>query len=105
MFDEKKQYLNKEKGKGKGGGSKSRAHGKSAKFHRNDDDDEETGFIFKIFGVEEESTESDQLGVSPSTSGYIDETEEVSLPKSSVVLSDSLTDDIFTRFLNDDGIV
>ena len=39
----------------------------------------------------------------PSTSSYIDETEEVSLPKSSAVLFDSPTDDIFTRFLDDDG--
>jgi len=74
-FDEKKQYLNKKKGKGKGGGGKAPAHGKSAKFHKNDDDEDETGFIFKVFGVEEESTKSDQLGVFPSTSSYIDETE------------------------------
>jgi len=143
-FDEKKQYLNKKKGKGKGGGGKSPAHGKSVKSHRNDyNGDEECGFIFKVFGEEEESSESDQLGVSLSaspyrndidviqswddvyvtepnvvsdkeiamflsndslsTSGYIDETEEVSLPKSSVVLTDTYTDDIFTRFLDDDG--
>ena len=80
-FDEKKSYLNKKNGKGKGGGGKAPAHGKSAKVHRNDDDEEETGFIFKVFGVDEESTEPDQLGVSLSTSGYIDETEEVSLLK------------------------
>lgn len=39
-FDKKKN-----KGKGKGGGGQSLAHGKSAKVHRNDDD-EESGFIF-----------------------------------------------------------
>ena len=143
-FDEKKSYLNKKKGKDKGGGGKSPAHGKSVKSHRNDyNDEEECGFIFKVFGEEEESSESAQLGVSLSTSsyrndidviqswdavyvtessvvsdkeiaaflsndslstsGYMAETEEVSLPKSSVVLTDSLTKDIFTPFLDDDG--
>jgi hypothetical protein len=94
-FDDKKTSQNKKKGKGKGGGGKAPAHGKSTKSKKFEDDEEEEGFIFKVRGVEEESTEPDQLSDFLSTSFNFDDT--------SVVPIDLPTDDVFTRFLDNDG--